>query len=570
MRAHTRKCALFLFTSGFNRNMGPIESKVETRAWKDARPLSQFVDSWRPLRGARWDNQLKYLDDYLSDPEMKCGTIVVEPHYIDKHFIEDFAAFYSRSLESIPNYCKRLHFFRGTPAETDGALEDLRNLALKHGKEGKRNFLEAAKRFSAASYIGFTCLRPLPGAPVGTTVLAHFGDQARDNDVERHFNACREYTSHLGGIPLTVTGLAFQQQDVGVAACATTAIWTSLQKTRDIVEMAATSPARITLNATDGFALGRVMPSEGLTLEQVCSAINSFDLSPHLTTVTAPGMATWVIEASLRSGHAPILWLCDEHTGENHAVAAVGLKYRKHGGLRARSYRSPEVLGLYVHDDRLGPYVLAQLSADSERLCVDLRIYKEPRQPGSEGEEAALDRFEGFVAKNIIIPMPPKVRLSYAELLLVAMGGRPSAVFTEAANRKDSLYGWITAAWRRVSDGADSGREVLLRVRTELATSYLENALVENRLSITDPGVLAPLEAARLSRTLGLLEFDLHPDGGTITVVIDTTSTSTAPHVSAVLAAVSTDRAHAVAEGVVRMLRPSVRIISRRQSEERT
>ena len=36
--------------------------------------------------------------------------MVVESHYVDRQFVEEYASYYSRCLVPIANYCTRIHF----------------------------------------------------------------------------------------------------------------------------------------------------------------------------------------------------------------------------------------------------------------------------------------------------------------------------------------------------------------------------------------------------------------------------------------------------------------------------
>ena len=85
----------------------------------------------------------------------------------------------------------------------------------------------ASHTFLQNSYLGFSVIRPLPGSPVGRTVLPTFGPTTQLG-LRREFASIREYAVHLGGFELKVSGLPFQQQDQGVSACATTALWSSI------------------------------------------------------------------------------------------------------------------------------------------------------------------------------------------------------------------------------------------------------------------------------------------------------------------------------------------------------
>src|SRR4051812_17619575 len=62
-------------------------------------------------------NQLTYLASYVGEG-LKCRSVLIERHYIDRDYIEDHGLFYSRSLYSYKNYCQRIHFFKSTPPTT--------------------------------------------------------------------------------------------------------------------------------------------------------------------------------------------------------------------------------------------------------------------------------------------------------------------------------------------------------------------------------------------------------------------------------------------------------------------
>ena len=78
-----------------------------------------------------------------------------------------------------------------------------------------------------SSYLGYVVVRPQPSVPIGRTVLRPEGASPAT------MNAWVQsrYGAHVMGMSLKVEGLAFQQQDRAVGACATTAVWTALQQT---------------------------------------------------------------------------------------------------------------------------------------------------------------------------------------------------------------------------------------------------------------------------------------------------------------------------------------------------
>ncbi|MGA9898298.1 MAG: hypothetical protein WBQ09_09370, partial [Terriglobales bacterium] len=179
----------------------------------------------RFIKASDAQRQLSYVERYVRDSPFDCKTVVLEHHYIDRDHMEDHSVFYSKSLYSYPNYCRRIHFFSLEQSELRSRFEHIRNL---RGTEGAEAFSTACAEFSRLHYIGFAVIKPLPGCPVGRTVLRCLPEESGKGHL-RKFNCACDYDPHLLGLRLTVTGLAFQQQDLGVSACATTALWTALQ-----------------------------------------------------------------------------------------------------------------------------------------------------------------------------------------------------------------------------------------------------------------------------------------------------------------------------------------------------
>jgi len=133
-------------------------------------------------------------------------------------------------------------------------------------------YRNACAEFSRTSYLGFGVIKPLGGTPVGRTMLAAF-DPGSGDGFHYRFDCTCEYQAHLLGAELTVRGLGFQQQDVGVSACATTALWSAMQKVRDFEDIGTATPAQITTLASQyALPFGRSMPSEeALSIEQKCA-----------------------------------------------------------------------------------------------------------------------------------------------------------------------------------------------------------------------------------------------------------------------------------------------------------
>ncbi len=373
-----------------------------------------------PLAAGRTPlRQLNYIEQYAQ--KLECSSVVIEEDYIDRDYIEDHSIFYSRSRQPLPNHCIRVHFFRRVD---EAVLRDrLSTLADEYAKS-KNLYAERCKEFSEECYLGFMVVKPLHGCPVGRTVLRTFPREGcRDGNV-REFRGSLKYDAHLLGVNLTVLGLAFQQQDEGVSACATTAIWSSLQKLKSTEEVSAATPAQITTHASR-FSLpyGRPMPSEGLSLDQMCQAIHALAISPDLLRTSTYELARKITYAAALSDTTPILIIAHARLGK-HAVTVAGVKRAKeHRATPSKGClddRSIDLAGLYIHDDRIGPYVRADLTSTTESLRAQWGGRIEANEKAAQLTISVNGAKEEWLLTHVLTPIHNKVRLSFSQMFRIA------------------------------------------------------------------------------------------------------------------------------------------------------
>ena len=192
-------------------------------------------------------------------------TIVVEHDYVDRDYLEDFAAYYVRCFPVYKRFCTRLHFFTEAFNQEEFA-------SVISGGAGRIN-ADTLKK----SYRGFVVLKPLPQTVIGRTCLASYSP----NGV-RAYPVLRDYDAHLFGLRLPIKSLAFQEQDSVVAACATSALWSAFQQTGKLFHHSIPSPVDITRIATDHSPTEtRNLPNAGLTGSEMARAIRSVGLEPY-------------------------------------------------------------------------------------------------------------------------------------------------------------------------------------------------------------------------------------------------------------------------------------------------
>ena len=211
--------------------------------------------------------QVGYLYRYLK--KLNCQTIVCEEKYIDKYFLDDYIHFYGTCYQPSSRTCRRLHFFKSRVTIDE----------ILSGKSITRSSLQR-------NYLGFAIIKPIPNL-VGRTLIKvfedtnctpQFGFQANC----RHILTLRKYNSNLFGNALTIESLPFQEQDQIISACATSALWTILDKTAYEFDYYIPTPFEITRAANKSFSMNRPLPSSGLNLIQITNAVKEFGMEAEV------------------------------------------------------------------------------------------------------------------------------------------------------------------------------------------------------------------------------------------------------------------------------------------------
>ncbi len=195
---------------------------------------------------------LKYLKNYQN-----IKTILVEENYIDKDFSNELSNLYSKTFRYRHGLCQRIHFFKKR-------LKDLNELTNKLSK----NQLDD-------EYVGFIVKRPISVGKVGRTILA-------PKKLPNFYYLCiMDREVHLLGRTLKVKGVPFIEQDSMVITCAQATIWMAAKYMHYAFSHARTLPYEITDKATSSFSyLGRSIPSNGLTANQMVHGLNSMGFFP--------------------------------------------------------------------------------------------------------------------------------------------------------------------------------------------------------------------------------------------------------------------------------------------------
>lgn len=377
--------------------------------------------------------QALYARSYLFD--LDCRVIIEEPYYFDHDYLAEFGAFYGASARGYENVCRRLTLF-------DAKVVDVATCRTHF--EAALGGDQSAQKLLQDAFLGFIVLRPIAAAPFGRTVLRLY--PPKPGVLDRVMEPCRDYEIHLAGMPLTVKGLAWQQQDRGVSACATIALWTMLHASAFHERHALPTTVSITLAAHKTASLGsRVFPSDGLLIEQLLEAIKEHQLSPTVmegdkqlpsgkVKVFTKERFCGTCAALLRSGY-PVLISGMRNGG--HAVCAVGFRPVQRATIPAGSsgLEDSNFEHIYLHDDNLGASVRFKIEEDATTAAV--KLVPDAPLPGPRGTRPVSDPcigVEPLIPRSIVVAVHREVRVE------------PDKIHAEALERADLLAFALQAA----------------------------------------------------------------------------------------------------------------------------
>lgn len=388
--------------------------------------FEEFVANEQPDVFRPSTNQIQAIKGFLASQQ--CGSILVETHYTDRTFLDEYQEFYSRSFKPYSHHCTRLHFFSLETTKLKEALKEIHH-KLVVAAEIKDEYFDHCKKFSDTCYLGFMVVKPLPATRIGRTVLRH-PNHDNSNPLIK-FPCTKTYSAHVLGLELSVCGLPFQQQDGGMSACASTATWASLSNFSEFEDLQTPSPAQITKAASaQGSSFGRSIPQEnGLSVGQMCSAVEAAGLSPYMVRCEHVGVdrKKALLYTTIKSGFSPILIIEKDNENEKHAISVGGMVLDPKDAPPSRSLDhtrirevSSRLTAIYCNDDRIAPYHLGQIDEDGALII---------RGP---------EEVEQWNIESILIPLHSKIRLGIEGL------------YENAVLILDDVFGkFLRKRWRR-------------------------------------------------------------------------------------------------------------------------
>ena len=278
--------------------------------------------------------------------ENKARSVVIESRYIDIDYRSEFSAFYSKAFARFHDSCRRLHFFSC----------DLEYADISHLTDIQRK-----------AYLGYIVLRPQVKELVGRTMLRPPPDLARGVRT-----AVRETVGFFGQ-ELEVRAVPFMQQDSRVGSCAHVAVWMCHYTAHRGEQRLGRLPLAHFSHATDSrLGVGRLLPSSGMTIDQISDVLSRSGLSPMyyeigmLSDEDRPKGENWL---RIRGDHAEqATRVCCRYANSGVPVIAIVRHTTRRGRGRFTNaplhailvcgyMRDEDATVLIGHDDRRGPYL---------------------------------------------------------------------------------------------------------------------------------------------------------------------------------------------------------------------
>lgn len=475
--------------------------------------VADFNSPDNPLNSLADSQQLRYIKSYLTGAGVV--SVIVEPNYFDRDYLDEFSTFYSKSAYGYRNTCDRLHFFKNEVTEA----------GLQLGLGGEGDPLQEG-------YLGFLVLRPLVQAPFGRTVLAWY--ENADEHSERITPVLREYVCNILGLKLTVKGIPWQQQDRGVSACATIALWSMFHSSAFDANHAIPTTVEITQNALGASSGSRAFPSQGLTISELKEAIYAQSLSPKILAATkiadvegdantqlASGFSIEYLASmcasNIRSGYPVLLvgeYVHKDRGDQQHAICCMGFREQEQQDKEAGtcSTMDDETRIFYIHDDNIGPNV---------RCCLEeiegLAVLRTEEPAYIDGDQAQPQTPIIFRPSMMIIAVHEEIRMGADPLVAQA-----KAVAQAISKTLNEAYGKAGLELPAISYNAQ-----FLDVR-KFYSEYLARVVSNNSALLGKIRTALGRDSQPLCLHIGLVSIGIVGDGPLriMDIIYDTTDSS--------------------------------------------
>ena len=334
----------------------------------------------KPDDGQEIENTLyQFVDELRSDL-----FVLIEYPYVDRVYRDSYYTYFASKHNAYFRDCIRVAFFSEKITE-------------RHFREEKfRSKLQETFR-------GFVIIRPTFPNVVGRSLLQ------RQALADRQFESCTYTTNVLiNGVKLEVEGFPHSSQDAESISCAETTIWALMEYFGSrYPDYKPTLPSHI-LRVLSRYAKQRLLPSSGLTVNQISFALKEFGFGTYIYSADdAYGDDLENIIATYIESGIPIIAAIANHT-VGHAIVMIGHETDQTADLtqqrsRTLTYADDTSVSYIDHTDIQRRYVIQD---DNFPPYQQIRLANP-----SEHYEGIDDAFAGCTIQSIVVPLHRRVYL---------------------------------------------------------------------------------------------------------------------------------------------------------------
>lgn len=392
--------------------------------------------------------------------ELGAQLAVIEYRYLDADYRDEHSRFYSKAFRRYPSIAHRLHFFLDAPPEE---LESQ----------------EVPMRFDGLEYLGYVVLRPVPGAPVGRSLIRPPGA------LDRHISCQAEDTVNLFGTQLTVRGCPFIAQDAQLSVCAHASLWVTAYYHHLSFKRPRLLPGDIAEAVPSELGLGRPTPSAGLSIYQMAETATRIGLPAlvyDVDTLHEEDESIFSVACRYLNSRMPVIV-----AGGGHAFVLVG--YR-----RNRDQSGNQRIDFIRQDDERGPYQIVESPFLDDYNPWEYLIVPLPEKAYLSGEKAEIVGSERLrfslrespaqASQDLLAELEAKHALTFRSTLLESNAfklgfeerGVPSHVAARYQRLPLSRWIWVVELTRRAE--RDRGEACVAAEAILDATDHLRDLRV--------------------------------------------------------------------------------------------
>lgn len=370
--------------------------------------LKDFLNSYYNISEMNILNSLQVFENYINHFKDDLFVFVEYP-YVDKVYRDSYYNYYASKKDKYHRDSIRLSLF-----SSEIKNDDFRS---------KESYEELKEK-----YLGFIIIRPTFPQIIGRSLVSPNAILVND------FKICKtEYNVTANSIKLSANGFPHSSQNSETISCAETTLWSIMEYfAYRYVEYKPILPFKIS-QILNKLSFERLIPSKGLTAQQISFALKEFDFGVKIYSKGAyKNEFENILRSYIESG-IPIIALIQNKKGIGHAQIIVG---------RSRFHK--EDIDKLQHTVKLDEYTSLVDFMDIDVNYVFIDDNHPPYQLSKLSSPSSFydnKKWEGCTITNFIVPLYHKIYLESGEARTITKS-LLSALFNNFSllKNKETIY----------------------------------------------------------------------------------------------------------------------------------